>query len=696
MLKKIVLAFLLIGMLAVPGSAWEYGFENHPTDLYSQGETLTDNELNFANSGTNQYISTTLRKSSTGIKYFTIDEGFTNILCFNCDVYDSVYQWETQPLCVYITCYDEDQILLNRQLVCSIPIAYGTIKHTRCEIVRTGLGDQFEVYNNENYIGGFELENASTMTSIKFETNFYASVDYNSWVSVKYDNFMADDDKGHISISTDLEHDLGTSPTISFGFDTLPDWDFLYKVFKSNGEVVQSGAVSTATSSVVLSSGNLTELGRYYVRLYQFTESNPDLSYLLGSQYFDIVSSTGDTDACSIEINKDEINPGETLSIFAHVSPYTSGYRVFLNYGGTKEFAVTAEDQTFFWTVPSDVDGNYIHCYLLDPSGNIKQYKFVKIIKSGNVPRIELDKDTYYNDEYIRVYYWYMPIGTKLSATYYLNGAKLDTSIVTINDVVSYSDFTIGGRDADSVFIEAYSSDAVYDSEYADILYGNYGLSGKVLDAITGAAVEDATVLTPSFTVFTDDDGYYEHTSVPGSLNVTISADGYETLHTNVYVNSVNTKKDFYITPLYVSDTGASFYGIITDYYTGAPLSGCNVRLTNGSISHYTISTSKGYYVFDSADLIGTWTIKVSKTGYDSHSKTVTLDGDTYYGVRLVPSDGAPDTVPDDDGTSPDGQSDRPSREAAKDSLTWLEETMPGLVKLAVLVFMLALVGWRF
>lgn len=108
-----------------------------------------------------------------------------------------------------------------------------------------------------------------------------------------------------------------------------------------------------------------------------------------------------------------------------------------------------------------------------------------------------------------------------------------------------------------------------------------------------------------------------------------------------------------------------------------------------------------GNYLFDQEGLEGTWTLTVTKTGYDTYTRKVTLEGDTYLSIKLVPVGGSPN-IPDDGGSGGSGgtggteSTDRPSREAAKESLTWLESVMPNLIKLVVVVFVLALIGWRF
>ena len=95
--------------------------------------------------------------------------------------------------------------------------------------------------------------------------------------------------------------------------------------------------------------------------------------------------------------------------------------------------------------------------------------------------------------------------------------------------------------------------------------------------------------------------------------------------------------------------------------------------------------------------MAGNWTLKATKTDYDTYVDDVNISGDTYYLIKMAPLSGP--TVPegdDDDSSTDSSTTDRPSRAAAKESLIWFEETMPGLLKFVVMIFLLTLIGWRF
>jgi len=675
---KIILSLLLLCLFAAPGSAWELGFEEHPDDEFSVhgADVCMLSSFNLASSGTNSriyYSGTTSTPSFTAKIHLPVED----YLAF------SVTTAAGNTANTVSVSFFNGTIQVGS---CTIYSIYSSITTSKRITITKGTGSTWYYLLDGAGGGTFSIPDGEQITSFMVSVSNGA----NTQKTYTLDDFSTDDT---FQLGFDSPSATGSQLTVTSGTHPMAGFEFSRTFEDSDGNIISSSSLSSTTgsSSITLP----TTSGEYTMRIRGIDTTNPNSpNYILYSKSL-LIEGTDAIDT-RLELNKELYNPGETVRIFSHVSPYSAGYSIKIKYADSlyKNFDITTEDQYTTWVLPSDTL-NYIFVYLLNPSGNIVQFAQFEVFGSTPTPKMTIDKTSYYNSESIKVSYQNMRPGVKLSATYYNAGQKLDTSTIILNDLNGIEFFSIGGRSADSVIINALGTTELYASETAKILYGNYYVSGKVLNAATGAAVPGALVWTPGFTVTTDETGAYGHKTGPGSLNVTISADGYETAHVSMYVNSINTVKDFYITPNYVSNTGASLYGIITDYYTGEALSGCNIKLSQGATTHYTITNNKGYYVSEYADLSGTWVLKITKSGYDTYSQNISISGDTYCGVRLVPSGGAPGAVPDDGGTTPDS-TDRPSREAAKESLTWLEETIPGLVKLAVIVFMLALVGWRF
>jgi hypothetical protein len=240
------------------------------------------------------------------------------------------------------------------------------------------------------------------------------------------------------------------------------------------------------------------------------------------------------------------------------------------------------------------------------------------------------------------------------------------------------------------------------DSDAATVASGDdYVIYGTVYDANTLAPISGATVNVAGSVKYTDDAGRYEITVSAGTQSISSTADGYNTLSTTIDIISVTTQKNIYLVPVTSSEEGfGAIYGACADYETGQAIGTAYIQISNSTGVTFSAlgRSSTGAYIFEDLPNGSVWALKASKTGYDNYQQQITVNGSTFQLIRLVSLDYGGSTPPgDDDGDNTDSSTDdRPSREAAKDSLTWLEETMPGLVKLAVLVFMLALVGWRF
>jgi hypothetical protein len=357
------------------------------------------------------------------------------------------------------------------------------------------------------------------------------------------------------------------------------------------------------------------------------------------------------------------------------------------------------------FTLPSNTKGGSYFAYLLDPSGDVVAYDSFYVSAPAGAVSLTLDKSTYENNDTIKITYQNMPEDTRIDLYLKSGSTNVFTTNFGVGEALSGSGvktIDIGGRAADSIYVKATQGDIFEGTILAEtnaiILSGEYLLSGKIYDSSSNVPISGAMIYVGGSSTTTNALGYYEMTVLAGTQPVSIVCDGYNQYTGNVQVYSLSTSRNFYLVKTITTGSN-TLYGTVTDYYTGAPLNSTYIQIKNGSIVYSMLTHSKtGNYLFDQEGLTGEWDVTVTKTGYDTHTRTVTIDGDTYLSIKLVPVGGS-STVPDDSSSesgSSGTSSDRPSREAAKDSLTWLEGTIPDLVKLAVLVFMLALLGWRF
>lgn len=671
---------LLLCLLALPASAWECTFENYPGDIYIEEPNIFSGDFNFENTNGNSYYHAFTNTYGVD-KNFHVEKGFENSLFFSINA---------NGLNNYLTVKFYDA---NGTLLASRTTDYeANSGNQRVSILRSGASNNYDMYYDGKYYT-ISTPVGSEIASFSISMRIYTA---GTNLHIYIDDLKADEADGDMILGFDSPAKTLENKDISYGIDCADDYVYNLSLYNSTGSIISTQSISADSGKRTFTMPSTA--GNYKVRLTGYdSTANPKVNYFLYTK--DLVVEGLDTYNSVVEFDKDLYSKGEMARISTHFSPYSSGYRMMFVYGDKYiENQITQEDQSFPMVIPLNIDTNYVFAYIVDSSGDVLAYDQAEIEGMTPDPVLKLDKSSYSPSDSIQVQYWYIPVGTKLTATYYLNGVKKQSSTITINSVSGTEHFTIGGRDADSVTISAHSDTKVYASVSADIYFGNYYVSGKVFDMITGATVSDAIVSTTAFSVTTDENGAYNHSVSPGQIYVTIAADGYEDLHTSMYLISPSTVKNFYIIPEYTSGD-SSVFGAVVDFYNGAGIQGALVKIQQNGTTYTAMTSKKGYFLIDVPGMSGSWKMTVSKTGYESYSKTITLSGDTYEDVSLVPVGGAtadPDSSGDSGSPGSSDSTDRPSREAAKDSLTWLETTMPNLIKLAVVVFMLALIGWRF
>lgn len=163
-------------------------------------------------------------------------------------------------------------------------------------------------------------------------------------------------------------------------------------------------------------------------------------------------------------------------------------------------------------------------------------------------------------------------------------------------------------------------------------------LSGVVTDAETGALLS-ADVGFPGTAVAgvtTDmETGYYEAELPEGSVDVSASAEGYQTASAMVSIPAGGSiTRDFALQPI-----SGMIVGSVTDLQSGLPIAGATV---DSDIPESDMTGSDGLYGFDAPE--GTWTVTATAPGYlgDTAVETVMAGETVTIDFELQPVDFEP------------------------------------------------------
>ena len=168
-----------------------------------------------------------------------------------------------------------------------------------------------------------------------------------------------------------------------------------------------------------------------------------------------------------------------------------------------------------------------------------------------------------------------------------------------------------------------------YGNFYTDVLYGTgyASVSGYVKNAVTGTAIDNASVSYGSRSTTSDTSGYYSLSglSVPADYVVTASKSGYETLQATItlgYESSFSI--DIPLIPEEPSHTGHGILGLVRTLPYYQPVENQDVLISNSTWNDTTTSNNDGYYIFDNLE-IDTYWINVSRSGYSNNNQTVVV-----------------------------------------------------------------------
>ncbi len=683
-MKRIIfLSFFCLCILSIPCYAWDAGFEGHP----SENNDILDYEAAGLAVTTSQEAaaSYSLLGSQHGYNiYGYIPKGQVKALHVN-DVWDGQVSFTGYSSCpdyapgyVGLRIYNASGGVVFEDTQMTTLYDTGYIRY---EFIETGSGNGIDVYQNGILIDSTAFS-STPGTFGEYDITIYSP---SSAPYVIMDDFT---DSPQMSVvSTDSS--ISTADSYQYfrvGYPVLTGGYWFAKTYDPNGYVINTQNITSFRDEFSIPKSNITESGTYSIKLfYHADDVNSDFYYTQKTFIFDKPSGM------SVSLDKEEYRPADQMTIFSYMPTYSSGYKVTVAGTTTYTYDVLSADYTKRYTLPTETLGGTYFVYLRDPNDDVVAYDYFYVSAPLGTTSLTLDKTTYEKNDTIKVYYKNMPEDTRIDL--YLKSGSTKIFTTNLLDAEGSGVFTcpIEGRAADSVYVKATQGDVFEGTVLAEvtakILSGNGFISGKVYDSSTNTPVSGATIYIGGSSDVTDALGYYEMTTLMGTQPVSIIKDGYNQLTGNVQIYSLSTSKNFYLVKTILTGSN-TLYGTVTDYYTGAPLNNTYIQIKNGSTTYSMLTHSKtGNYLFDQEGLAGSWDVTVTKTGYDTHTQTVTISGDTYLSIKLVPTGGS-SSVPEDDSSSSgssDSSTDRPGREAARDSMEQFEALAPALIALVVI-----------
>ncbi|AKB51759.1 hypothetical protein MSBRW_2506 [Methanosarcina barkeri str. Wiesmoor] len=512
---------------------------------------------------------------------------------------------------------------------------------------------------------------------------------------------------------------LETSQSFTVGVPSATGGNYWFaRLYNSSGSNVWQESLTSAVHTVYEIPMENLSTGEYYIRLFYHHDGR---NSFFGSKQF---TKEGDLSDGSIELDKSVYSPGDTIKVWTYVPDFTppsyteSGYKIAWHvytdaYAGEDgeetidvlSYDLTSEEQWGTLVLPNDAPaGVGKEVLLVNPDGQDVAIATYDILTDYN-PTIKWSQDIFELNDTAKLLISQAPAGSTITFRVYsqntlMQETTLDISSSTGAKAINLADYTTGDK---LLAILKNADGYILDQDYATVRIGDYVVSGRVYDAHTGAAIPGATVHIYTEDATTDEIGSYSLVARAGKWAVEISADGYNTYSGHVTIQDLISTRNFYIVPILDSET-SGLYGIVTSWATSKPLEGALVTVTKDSVTYSTTTNSRGYYKIEKAGLNGTCTVQTSKTNYDTYSGYVSVSGMTLLQVKLVANTnydegtggGEEDTSSPSSSSSSSSSTDRPDRESAKESLTWLEGIAPSLIKLVVVVFILALLGWRF
>jgi hypothetical protein len=640
-LKKIIFSLLLLCLLALPASAWQESFEGHSDDMSLSESDFNINDFAVAS---NDHGYTILKSVGSTAQTIIINQPFNNYLAYDIKYYTSSSNYACY-MKVTFTNSSGDNSVYN--LVSDLD-TLGLNYNKRVELIENPGGTAFDLYidgvfkNSFPYLNEGSVDGTGNIT-IEFKTSASTKTDY-IWL----DNFVGGSDYSIIGCDNEFTT-LDSYQYYNFGFPIPVDAYMFCRVYAPNGTILQTENVSLATEYSIQKS-LITEGGTYSIKLFQH-DNLSGTNYFFASRNFIFDQPSGK----SIILNKEQYSPSDQMEIFTYMPTYSSGHKVTISYktpsGYTSyTYDVTSAEYTKNWVLPATAQWGSFFAYFRDANDNVVAYDNFEVTAPLGTTSLYLDKSTYENNDTVKISYKYLPDDSDISLQLKSGSTNVYTESWRDLSGSGVITFNISGRAADSIYVKAVKpvaggTNTILKEATAKILSGNGFISGKIYDGSTNTPLSGATISIGGSETISDALGYYEMTTLMGTQPVHITCDGYKEYTGNVRIIYLSNNLNFYLVP---EIAGNTLYGTVTDYYTGEPLNNTYIQIKNGS-NVYGMLTHRttGYYLFDQEGLEGTWDVTVTKTGYDTYTKSKIIENNTYLAIKLVPVGGASD-IPED------------------------------------------------
>lgn len=703
---------LLLLICIAPASAedWELTFENSDYEVGPYSDLISSESPSSLSLNTIYRSSAAVScpRTSTPTATFTLNHGFDSYFAYTYYSYGSFRAGspvQTYYRCPTQTCdaYNSTGSLLFSFTYQPSPGggSYGTTAaftapYNRIEFVR-GLSG-YTVYVNGVTQASFPLNISNQVDHLVISETLV----FYSWTS-QYMYLYYDDFTTHPFILGGSDKLVGDSYALTYGIAASSARTQFLKLFAPDGSIISTTDLGHSTSgSCSFDSSTFSSPGVYTFRLYAiYTDGSKQF---LCSKSVTSGESTSTTD-CIIELDESSYSAGDEISIYTFTSPWDSGYQLKLYSKSRleKTISITSQDQNSKYVIPDDALSESWLVQLIAPDGSTETAVSFSVL--GNLypdTALKFERDAYTIDDKVRIFYDDLPPET----TVLLRGSRADPTKVfekqwddrTGTGTLTYQ---LTGQDIQYLEVWASCQGSVLASDLVRVSQGSdYILSGAVYDALSNVPLPGVMIGLSGDMHYTNEAGRYSLTLPAGSNYIQLFKDGYHSDSLNLTLSNPTTSRNWYIIPV-TSETGGTLYGATANYADGSPVGSVYVRIYNESdgTSHSMLTkSSTGYYSFDSLPIGSTWTLEASKTDYDNYKATVTVSGETLHLVRMISENYDPNAPPvstPGDGTGSSTTTDRPSRAAARESLNWLEETIPSLVKLVVVIFMMALMGMK-
>jgi len=554
---KILLYLTFLILTAGQAAAWEQSFEGHNQDV-SQSIFSGSGSVYQINDGSDytyypsgySYVCNT---STTDPVYVNISAPWTGSLSFTHYMpdrgggpYDMHIKFIDSSGAIY---FDDDF---------SLPVALD-LDLQRFSIVETNSRGGVDVYCDGSLIHSASYLTIAPYTgtmSISFRNTKIGSNAHS------FDDFTT----GFAIVACDSEADHTFGQYYSVGYSPGTDISWYTKITSPSGQTLLQNISGYGTNHIP--SAFLVSEGTYYIQLFQHNNTT-EKNYYFTTRPFsfnDHVPIQDPTAESSMILDKSEYSPGDTIKVWTYVPNFTplsyteSGYkiawRVYTDaYAGedgeeTKDvlcYDLTSEEQWGSLVLPDDAPaGVGKEVRLVNPDGQDVAIATYDVLTDYN-PSVEWSQDTYELTDTAKLLISQAPIGSTITFRVYsqntlMQETTLDVTSSTGSKLIHLADYTTGDK---LLAILKNSDGYILDQDYATVRIGDYVVSGRVYDALTGAAVPGATVHIYTEDATTDEIGSYSLTARAGQWAVEITADGYNTYSGHVTIQDLISTRNF-------------------------------------------------------------------------------------------------------------------------------------------------------